>query len=366
MWCRIWVSGIPDRCRQLCEVWLCGVVPLCLWWLSNLWLFNIGMSRWWSVTTVKWGRPARKTSHLVMAHATARSSSSIIANQLFGSDKKRDPVWMRDHVLPVFCWRTKLRPWRLASVQRRVSLCWSKYDKIGADVSDFLTFAKAASNSSVQVYSFLVLRSGCNGASKVAMVGVFADSWFIRPMKDRRSVRFAGVGNSVIAWVIDRSIWYPFGDRINPAKSTVIWANIHFDQLRVIFFSAHRCRNFLTCETCSALFWSYIMTSSMTRRKPGSLMNASSYGCSALILMICHRVPGEIRIVLQKTFIAIWLHLAFVLVPQRCNEGTPPEADLWDQRNTNLIRNAISLLKGNTNLTKGEASQLHSDSEWDW
>ena len=41
-------------------------------------------------------------------------------------------------------------------------------------------------------------------------------------MKDRRSVRFAGVGNSVIAWVIDGSIWYPFGDRMNPAKSTVV------------------------------------------------------------------------------------------------------------------------------------------------
>ena len=41
-------------------------------------------------------------------------------------------------------------------------------------------------------------------------------------MKDRRSVRFVDVGNSVIAWVIDGSIWYPFGDRINPAKSTVV------------------------------------------------------------------------------------------------------------------------------------------------
>ena len=61
-------------------------------------------------------------------------------------------------------------------MQRRVSLSWSKYVKMGADVSDFLTFAKAASNSLVQVYSFLVLRSGHNGASKVAMVGVLADS----------------------------------------------------------------------------------------------------------------------------------------------------------------------------------------------
>ena len=70
-------------------------------------------------------------------------------------------------------------------------------------------------------------------------------------MKDRRSVWFAGVGNSVIAWVIDGSIWYPFGDKINPAKSTVVRANF---RLRVIFFSAHCCRNFLTCETALLCF----------------------------------------------------------------------------------------------------------------
>ena len=35
------------------------------------------MSGWWSVTTVKCGRPARKTLHLVMAHATARHIGSL-------------------------------------------------------------------------------------------------------------------------------------------------------------------------------------------------------------------------------------------------------------------------------------------------
>lgn len=200
----------------------------------------------------------------------------MIECRLSGSDKNRDPAWISDHVLPVFCWKTKPRPWRLASVQRRVSFSGSKYDRMGADVSDFLTFAKAASNSSFQVYSFLVLRSGRNGASKVAMVGVLADSWFTRPMKDRRSVRLAGVGNSVIARVIDGSIWYPFCYRINPAKLTVDWANFHFDRLRVMFISAHRCRNCLTCDPCSILFWSYITTSSTTHRKPCNPANASS------------------------------------------------------------------------------------------
>ena len=44
------------------------------------------MSGWWSVTTVNWGRPARKILHLVMAHATARSSNSMMVYQLSGSE----------------------------------------------------------------------------------------------------------------------------------------------------------------------------------------------------------------------------------------------------------------------------------------
>ena len=44
------------------------------------------------------------------------------------------------------------------------------------DISDFLMFAKVVLNSSFQVYSFLVLRSGRSGAIKVAMVGVLADN----------------------------------------------------------------------------------------------------------------------------------------------------------------------------------------------
>ena len=59
---------------------------------------------------------------------------------------------------------------------RRVSLPGSNYDRMGADVNDFLTLVKAVSNASFQVYSFLVLRSGRNGASSVAIVGVLADS----------------------------------------------------------------------------------------------------------------------------------------------------------------------------------------------
>ena len=47
---------------------------------------------------------------------------------------------------------------------------------MGAEISDFLMFAKAASNSSFQVYSYFVLRSGRSGASKVAMVGVLTDN----------------------------------------------------------------------------------------------------------------------------------------------------------------------------------------------
>lgn len=55
-------------------------------------------------------------------------------------------------------------------------MCGSKYDRTGAEVNDFLTFVKAVSNSSFHVYSFFVLRSGRNGVSNVAILGVLADS----------------------------------------------------------------------------------------------------------------------------------------------------------------------------------------------
>ena len=80
----------------------------------------------------------------------------------------------------------------------------------------------------------------------------------------------------------------------------------------------------------------------------------------AICLGVVEKAPS-IRIFLQKAYSYLVTLLAFL--PQPCNQGTPPGADVQDQRNTDLTRNAISLLKGDTNLTKGEASQLHSDSE---
>ena len=60
------------------------------------------------------------------------------------------------------------------------------------------------------------------------------------------------------------------------------------------------------------------------------------------------------RIFLQKAYSYLVTLLPFL--PQPCNQDTPPGADVQDQRNTNLTRDAISLLKGDGNLTKGEAS----------
>ena len=65
------------------------------------------------------------------------------------------------------------------------------------------------------------------------------------------------------------------------------------------------------------------------------------------------------RMFLQKAYSYLVTLLPFL--PQPCNQGIPPGADVQDQRNTDLTRNALSLQKGDTNLTKGEASQLHSD-----
>ena len=72
------------------------------------------------------------------------------------SDRNLEPAWTTDQMPSCCCWRTKPRPWRLASVYRRVDLVGSKYDSVGADVSDSLTVRNAVSNSSDQMNSFLV------------------------------------------------------------------------------------------------------------------------------------------------------------------------------------------------------------------
>ena len=91
----------------------------------------------------------------MMAHDTASSSNSIIAHRDSASDRNLEPACIRDHVSPVFCWRTNPRPCRLASVHRRVGLVGSKYDSVGADTRDAFTAWKALSNSSDQTKSFL-------------------------------------------------------------------------------------------------------------------------------------------------------------------------------------------------------------------
>ena len=113
---------------------------------------------------------------------------------------------MRAHLSPVFCCNTNPRPCRLASVQRRVGLSGSKKEIVGADVRDCFAVTKAWSRFGDQVNSFFVLSKGRSGASRPARVAVLAESWFARPKKERRSVRFVGVGNSDIASVIDWSM----------------------------------------------------------------------------------------------------------------------------------------------------------------
>ena len=64
----------------------------------------------------------------------------------------------------------------LATVHRQVSIPGSKYDRMGADVNDFLTLVKLFRMPRSRYTRFLVLRSGRNGASRVAMVDVLAVS----------------------------------------------------------------------------------------------------------------------------------------------------------------------------------------------
>ena len=82
-----------------------------------------------------------------------------------------------------------------------------------AEVRDCLMLLNVCSNSSDYVNSFLVCRSGRRGARSVAMVEVLDESWFTRPIKERRPVRLEGVRKLGIASVIEGSIRYPSEER---------------------------------------------------------------------------------------------------------------------------------------------------------
>ena len=84
-----------------------------------------------------------------------------------------------------------------------VGLLGSKYDSVGAEVSDSFALVNAWSSLDDQLNSFFVLRRGRRGVSSPASVAVLADSWFARPTKDRRSVRLVGVKNLAMASMID-------------------------------------------------------------------------------------------------------------------------------------------------------------------
>ena len=57
-----------------------------------------------------------------------------------------------------------------------------------------------------------MLSSGLNDVNRVARVLVHVDNWLTRPMKERKSDRFAGMGYLVMASVIAGSILYPLDE----------------------------------------------------------------------------------------------------------------------------------------------------------
>jgi len=71
-----------------------------------------------------------------------------------------------------------------------------------ATVRMSLTAMKALSCIGDYKKSFFILRSGHSGATDVANELVHPDSWFAKPKKEHKSVRFVGVGNTEIASVI--------------------------------------------------------------------------------------------------------------------------------------------------------------------
>lgn len=122
--------------------------------------------------TVKCSMPARKMLHFLMAHATAKHSSSMTAYLLSVSVRNRDPACTILHSLVPsvdFCRSTNPIPKVLASVWRQVSLVVSKYAKVGEEVNTFLACMKASSWGLPHRNSLRVLSSGRRGASVSAM-----------------------------------------------------------------------------------------------------------------------------------------------------------------------------------------------------
>ena len=104
---------------------------------------------------------------------------------------------------------------------------------------------KVCLNSSDQMNSFFVRRSGRRGAMSVARADVLDESWFTSPMNERRSVLLDGSGNLAIACVMEGSIWYPSAEMFSSNVPDGC-ANPHLDVLSVMRFSLHRLRNCLT------------------------------------------------------------------------------------------------------------------------
>ena len=124
-----------------------------------------------------------------------------------------------------------------------VGLLGSKNVRIGADVSIF-AWLKDRSWLAVHTNSFFVLSSGWSGTISEAIESMLlADSWLASPTNEQRSLWVAGVRNLDMASVIAPSTWYPFSDRLNPAKVTSTCVNWHLFVLSVIPLLAQCCRN---------------------------------------------------------------------------------------------------------------------------
>ena len=94
--------------------------------LSRRWLLRMEISGLWSVMMVKCCSPVKNILHLETAQHTASISSLMTAYLDSVSVRNRDSAWIRFHVPAVFCCNMKPKPWRLASVDRRVGLLISK------------------------------------------------------------------------------------------------------------------------------------------------------------------------------------------------------------------------------------------------
>lgn len=149
------------------------------------------------------------------------------------SEMNRLPHCMRCHLSdnssPWSCGRAYPRPLRRdASVRRRVGSFGSKGVSTGGAIKASFTLSNALWCSGNHKKHFFLTRWGRSDVAAALISIEKLANWLTSPRNDRNSVRFVGVGNSLVADIFFGSAETPFRPTIKPQNSTSALPKLFF------------------------------------------------------------------------------------------------------------------------------------------